>query len=258
MIVFAGTYFFIMKLSNISTRAPDNLNKTDIEIEFENIQAEIIKLQEKFFADGRHALLVVLQGMDASGKDGTVRHVFYGVNPLGIRVYPYGKPTPEEAAHDFLWRLHANAPKKGMISVWNRSHYEDVLVPTVEGYLPKEQVEARFDHINHFEKMLTDEGTIVLKFYLHMSKEVQRERLDERMEIEKKHWKYKKSDEASRLKWEDYMDAYESVLEKTDTKHTPWHIIPTDDKWYKLYLVAKTIRDALKSLDLDWPDGDVE
>ena len=245
-----------MKLSNISTRAPKGLDKVDIETEFEKIQSEIIKLQEKFFADGRHALLVVLQGMDASGKDGTVRHVFYGVNPLGVRVYPYGKPTPEEAAHDFLWRLHANAPKKGMISVWNRSHYEDILVPTVEGYLPKDQVDARYHHINNFEKMLTDEGVVVLKFYLHMSKEVQRERLDERLNTEKKHWKYKKSDEASREKWGDYMDAYESVLEKTDTKHAPWHIIPTDDKWYKVYLVAKTIQDALKSLDLDWPEGE--
>ena len=179
-----------IELSKLDTRAPDNVNREEIEAEFEQIREEIVELQQKFYADGRHSLLIVLQGMDASGKDGTVRHVFYGVNPLGIRVYPYGKPTDEEAKHDFLWRLHVNTPKKGMISIFNRSYYEDILVPTVEGYIEKDLIERRYDHINNFEEMLRDNGTIVLKFFLHMSKDMQRERLDERMEERKKNWKH--------------------------------------------------------------------
>ncbi|MFO0763984.1 MAG: PPK2 family polyphosphate kinase [Candidatus Gracilibacteria bacterium] len=243
-----------IELSKLNTRAPDNVDRNEIEAEFEQIREEIIELQQKFYADGRHSLLIVLQGMDASGKDGTVRHVFYGVNPLGIRVYPYGKPTDEEAKHDFLWRLHVNTPKKGMISIFNRSYYEDILVPTVEGYIEKDIIERRYDHINNFEEMLRDNGTIVLKFFLHMSKDMQRERLDERMEERKKNWKHHASDEVVRKKWEDYMEVYEDVFKKTNTKHAPWHIIPTDDKWYKVYLVAKTIRDTLKDLDLEWPE----
>lgn len=180
--------------------------------------------------------------------------MFYGVNPLGIRVYPYGKPTDEEYHHDFLWRLHADAPKKGMISIFNRSQYEDILVPTVEGYIDKKTINKRYQHINNFEELLTDEGTVVLKFFLHMSKDVQRERLDERMNDRKKNWKYHQSDEETRKKWDDYMKVYEEIFKRTDTEYAPWNIIPTDDKWYKVYLVAKVIRDALKDLDLRWPD----
>lgn len=155
--------------------------------------------------------------------------------------------------HDYLWRLHRVAPEKGMITIWNRSHYEDILVPTVLKFLDKKTIENRYDHINNFEKMLTDEGTIIVKCYLHMSKEVQLERLEERMLEPHKYWKSTGADFDSRALWEDYMAAYESVLERTNTDHAPWNIIPVDNKWYKLWLVAKTILAAMKSVKLEWP-----
>lgn len=242
-----------LSLKNISTRAPEGITKEKALKELEKMRAEIIELQDKFYADGRHALLIVLQGMDASGKDGTVRHVLGGINPSGIRVHSWKKPVGEEAKHDYLWRLHNKAPEKGMITVWNRSHYEDILVPTVLKFLDKKTVEKRYDHINNFEKMLTDEGTIIVKCYLHMSKEVQLERLEERMLEPHKYWKSTGADFDSRALWDDYMAAYETVLERTDTPHAPWHIIPVDNKWYKLWLVAKSILAAMKSVDLEWP-----
>ncbi len=242
-----------VNLKKISTRAPDGMTKEKALKETEKMRNEIIELQNKFYADGRHALLIVLQGMDASGKDGTVRHVLGGVNPSGMRVYGWRKPLGAETKHDYLWRLHNVAPERGMIHVWNRSHYEDILVPTVLKFLDKEVIEKRYDHINNFEKMLTDEGTIIVKCYLHMSKDTQLERLEERMLEPEKYWKSTGADFDSRLLWEDYMKAYESVLSRTDTDHAPWHIIPVDNKWYKLWLVAKTILEAMKSVDLEWP-----
>lgn len=242
-----------INLKNISTRAPEGMTKEKALKELEKMKREIIELQDKFYADGRHALLIVLQGMDASGKDGTVRHVLGGINPSGIRVYSWKKPVGEEVKHDYLWRLHHKAPERGMITVWNRSHYEDILVPSVLKFIDQKIVDRRYDHINNFEKMLTDEGTVVVKCYLHMSKEVQLERLEERMLEPEKYWKSTGADFDSRALWDDYMGVYESVLERTNTRHAPWHIIPVDNKWYKLWLVAKTILKAMKSIDLEWP-----
>lgn len=242
-----------INLKNISTRAPEGMTKEKALKELEKMKAEIIELQDKFYADGRYSILIVLQGMDASGKDGTVRHVLGGINPSGIRVHSWKKPVGEETKHDYLWRLHKVTPEKGMITVWNRSHYEDILVPTVLKFLDKKVVEKRYDHINNFEKMLTDEGTIIVKCYLHMSKETQLERLEERMLEPHKYWKSTGADFDSRALWDDYMNAYESVLERTDTDHAPWNIIPVDNKWYKLWLVAKTVLAAMKSVDLEWP-----
>ncbi len=242
-----------LNLKKISTRAPSGMTKEKALKELEKMKAEIIELQNKFYADGRHALLIVLQGMDASGKDGTVRHVLGGVNPSGMRVYGWRKPVGAETKHDYLWRLHNVAPERGMIHVWNRSHYEDILVPTVLKFLDKEVIEKRYDHINNFEKMLTDEGTIIVKCYLHMSKDTQLERLEERMLEPEKYWKSTGADFDSRALWDDYMNAYETMIPRTDTEYAPWHIIPVDNKWYKLYLVAKTVLAAMKSVDLEWP-----
>lgn len=242
-----------INLKNISTRAPEGMTKEKALKELEKMKAEIIELQDKFYADGRYSMLIVLQGMDASGKDGTVRHVLGGMNPSWIRVHSWKKPVGEETKHDYLWRLHKVTPEKWMITVWNRSHYEDILVPTVLKFLDKKVVEKRYDHINNFEKMLTDEGTIIVKCYLHMSKETQLERLEERMLESHKYWKSTGADFDSRALWDDYMNAYESVLERTDTDYAPWNIIPVDNKWYKLWLVAKTVLAAMKSVDLEWP-----
>ncbi len=242
-----------INLKNISTRAPEGMTKEKALKELEKMKAEIIELQDQFYADGRYSLLIVLQGMDASGKDGTVRHVFWWVNPSGIKVYSWKKPVGEEIKHDYLWRLHRVTPEKGMITVWNRSHYEDILVPTVLKFLDKKTIDRRYDHINNFEKMLTDEGTIIVKCYLHMSKEVQLERLEERMLEPHKYWKSTGAAFDSRALWDDYMSAYESVLERTDTADAPWNIIPVDNKWYKLWLVAKQVLAAMKSVRLEWP-----
>ncbi len=240
-------------LKNISTRAPDGITKERALKELEKMRTEIIELQDQFYADGRYALLIVLQWMDASGKDGTVRHVLGWVNPSGIKVYSWKKPVGEESKHDYLWRLHKVTPEKGMITVWNRSHYEDILVPTVLKFLDKKVIDRRYDHINNFEKMLTDEGTIIVKCYLHMSKEVQLERLEERMLEPHKYWKSTGADFDSRALWDDYMAAYEMVLDRTNTDYAPWNIIPVDNKWYKLWLVAKEILAAMKSVKLEWP-----
>ena len=240
-------------LKNISTRAPEGITKERALKELEKMRAEIIELQDQFYADGRHSLLIVLQGMDASGKDGAVRHVLGGVNPSGIKVYSWKKPVGEETKHDYLWRLHKVTPEKGMITVWNRSHYEDILVPTVLKFLDKKVVDRRYDHINNFEKMLTDEGTIIVKCYLHMSKDIQLARLEERMLEPHKYWKSTGADFDSRALWDDYMAAYETVLDRTNTDHAPWNVIPVDNKWYKLWLVAKKILAAMKSVKLEWP-----
>ncbi len=240
-------------LDKLTTKAPEDISRENIEKRLEEIRAEIIEIQKKFHADGRKGILVILQWMDASWKDSTIRKVFSWINPLWVHAVSFGKPTSDEFKHDFLWRIHKEIPKKWMITIFNRSHYEDILVPSVEGYIDKKTIENRYEHINAFEKMLADEGVIILKFFLHMSKEVQKKRLEERITIERKFWKFDPSDTAARKKWDDYMEVYEEIFEKTDTKWAPWHIIPTDDKWYKAYLVADAILESLKSLDLVWP-----
>lgn len=240
-------------ISKIDYRAPKNMNKEETLLKTEEMKLEIIELQRRFYAGGKNSMLIVLQGMDASGKDGTVKKVFSGVNPLGIRVSAFGKPSQEAMAHDFLWRLHKETPRKGMIRVFNRSYYEDILVPTVEWYLDEKTIEKRYKHINNFEEMLADEGTIILKFYLHMSKEKQKERLLERITIERKFWKYDASDAKARKNWDSYIDTYKNIFDKTHTKHAEWNVIPTDQKWYKVYCVTKKVLETLREHAPDWP-----
>lgn len=249
-------HYLVNMLNSIDPRGIKGIDKKAIKDENEVLIEEIAALQKVLFAEEKHSILIILQGLDASGKDGTVRTIFSGINPLGCQVHSFKKPTEEEFAHDFLWRVHKIVPKNGMIHIFNRSHYEDILVPTVEGYYTKERIERRYDHINNFERLLTDGGCTILKFYLHISKEEQLERLTERIENPVKHWKHNEGDWESRKKWDNYMDVYENIFKKCD--EVPWHIIPADRNWLKVNGVAKVLLKALQDLKLKWPDLETE
>ena len=216
----------------------------------------IAELQRVLYADGRHALLIVLQGRDASGKDGTIRKVFTAVNPQGCTVASFGVPTPLERRHDFLWRVHAQVPALGMIGIFNRSHYEDILVPRVHGTLDKDGLEARYRHINDFEKLLSESGVTILKFMLHVSRDEQKQRLQERLSDPEKNWKFREGDLEDRARWDDFSRAYRGILRNTSTKHAPWYIVPADDKDVRNLLVARAIADTLDGLGLRYPKAD--
>jgi PPK2 family polyphosphate:nucleotide phosphotransferase len=212
--------------------------------------AEIInELQDKLFAEGARALLVVLQGIDTAGKDGTIRGVFGATGPLGVNVHPFGRPSEEELAHDFLWRIHHATPKKGMIGIFNRSHYEDVLVAKVRSLAPAAAIEQRYDQINSFEKHLTENGVTILKFMLHISKAEQAERLQERLDDPAKRWKFNAGDLEDRKLWSEYMAAYEIALSRCSTKHAPWRVIPADKKWRRNAIIARIVRGVLEEMD---------
>ena len=218
------------------------------------LEERIGDLQELFFADHRRALLIVLQGMDTSGKDGTVRHVMHLVSPLGVRAVPFKKPNETELAHDYLWRIHSQVPAKGEVVIFNRSHYEDVLVVRVHGYVPEKQWRKRYAQINDFERMLVENGTVILKFFLHISKDEQRKRLQARIDDPTKRWKFQLGDVDERKLWKEYREAYEEAVEKTSTEHAPWIVVPADYKWVRNYVVAKTVVDTLEGLDMKYPD----
>ena len=210
-------------------------------------------LQDRLYAEHRYAVLIVLQGMDTAGKDGTIKHVMSGVNPSGCEVAPFKVPTEEEAAHDFLWRVHRHAPRRGHITIFNRSHYEDVLAPRVHRTVPKHMLRQRYDHINAFERMLRENDTLVLKFFLHVSKGEQRRRLRERLHDPLKQWKFSLSDVKERQLWERYVDAYEKLLTRCGTDAAPWHVIPSNAKWYRNLAVAEILVDALEALHSKYP-----
>lgn len=220
----------------------------------EELVEELAELQYLLWADDRHKVLVVFQAMDTGGKDGTIRRVLSGVNPQGVRVYNFKAPSRLELDHDYLWRIHARAPRNGEITVFNRSHYEDVLAVRVLGLVPEQQWRRRYDHINDFEKMLADEGTTILKFYLHISKEEQAERLQARLDDETKNWKFNASDLDTRAQWPEYVAAYEEAIRRTSTAHAPWYVVPADRKWYRDLVVASTIVEALRRLDMSFPE----
>jgi PPK2 family polyphosphate:nucleotide phosphotransferase len=213
----------------------------------------IRRLQEKLYADGRFALLVVLQGRDASGKDGTIRKVFRGINPQGCDVTSFKAPTELEQDHDFLWRVHARVPPRRMIGIFNRSHYEDVLVPRVHKLLPKKTLSERFDQINEFEKTLSRNSVVILKFFLHISRDEQKKRLIERLEDKKKNWKFRAGDLDDRALWNDYTKAYRDAIARCSTSWARWHIVPADDEDARNLLVARKIADTLDDLDLHYP-----
>ena len=214
-------------------------------------------LQELFYADARRGLLVILQGMDTSGKDGVIRHVFEGVNPQGVRVSSFKQPTPEELAHDFLWRIHRDAPARGEIVIFNRSHYEDVLITRVHHLVPHKVWSKRFDAINAFEHELVEEGNTILKFFLHISKEEQGRRLEARIKDPTKRWKLTAADFHERRYWDDYQAAYEDVLERTNTAWAPWYLLPSDHKWFRNLAISFILIEFLRGLKLRYPEPKV-
>lgn len=215
--------------------------------------ARLSRLQERLYANGARSLLVVLQGMDTSGKDGTIKHVMSGVNPQGCKIVSFKTPSKEELAHDFLWRVHHEVPPKGFIGIFNRSHYEDVLITRVHGWVSTEAAKRRFRQIRAFEEMLVENGTTIVKFFLHISKKEQKERLVERIQDPEKRWKWNSGDLEERKLWEKYMSAFEDVLSATSTDHAPWYIVPANRKWFRNLVVADRIIHALDQMSLKPP-----
>ncbi|MDM0072879.1 polyphosphate kinase 2 family protein [Variovorax sp. J2P1-59] len=217
---------------------------------------ELDELQNLLHAEGRRKLLLVLQGLDTSGKDGTIRWVFSRTSPLGVRVTAFKAPSDEERAHDFLWRCHAVVPRAGEIMVWNRSHYEDVLVPVVEGWIDKAETQRRYANINDFERLLTETGTVVVKCMLHISKDEQRERLQARVDDPGKHWKFSMDDLSVRKKWDAYQRAYEGALTATSTSYAPWYVVPADSKRHRNLMIARLLVKTLKDMKFQMPPSD--
>jgi PPK2 family polyphosphate:nucleotide phosphotransferase len=215
------------------------------------------ELQERLYANGTRSLLIVLQGMDTSGKDGTIRSVMSGVNPQGCKVVSFKAPSSEELGHDFLWRVHQKAPPKGQIGIFNRSHYEDVLITRVHGWVSDKVVKQRFNQIKEFEELLYENGTTILKFFLHISKDEQKERLEERIRDPDKRWKFNEGDLEERKLWKKYMDAFEDVMSATSTDHAPWYIVPANTKWYRNLVIADRIVSALEDMKLKTPPAPV-
>lgn len=220
-----------------------------------NLNDRLEELQEKLYAEHKHKVLIVLQAMDSGGKDGTIRHVFEGVNPQGVKVAGFKVPTPKELDHDYLWRVHRQTPGKGEIVIFNRSHYEDVLVVRVHGLVPREVWSRRYDQINAFEKMLAEEGTTILKFYLHIDLDEQKERFQARLDTPNKRWKFKLGDLEERKLWPAYMKAYEDVLSKTSTEWAPWYIVPANRKWYRNLVIGTVIVETLEGLKMNYPES---
>lgn len=242
-----------VKLKNFDPAYAGDMNKESAQAALESLQLRMAALQEKLYAQGSQSMLIVLQAMDAGGKDGTIKNVFASVNPQGVKIHSFKVPSTLELAHDFLWRVHQQVPGKGYIGIFNRSHYEDVLVVRVNKIVPEDVWRKRFEHINNFERLLADNGTRILKFFLHISKDEQKKRLQERLDNPDKHWKFSMGDLPVREQWDDYMTAYEDVLAKCSTDHAPWFIVPANRKWYRNYIVTKTIVEALEDMNPTFP-----
>ena len=222
----------------------------------DELAIELDRLQDLFYADRRFKLLVILQGTDTSGKDGTIRGVFGKMSALGVRTVGWKAPTEVERAHDYLWRIHQQVPALGEVVIFNRSHYEDVLVPAVNGWIAPQQTQQRYAHINEFERLLTETGTVMLKFFLHISKEAQRIRLQERLDDPNKHWKFAAGDLQVRKQWDEYQRAYEDAIAATGTTWAPWTVVPADSKTHRNLMIAGVVRQTLTELKLRYPPGD--
>jgi PPK2 family polyphosphate:nucleotide phosphotransferase len=243
-----------VRLADLTTRGKQFESSRDAAAEeFLSLREELVELQTRLYAEGRRKLLVVLQATDTGGKDGTIRHVFRGVNPQGVRVTSFKAPTDRELAHDFLWRVHKAVPPAGMIGIFNRSHYEDVLAVRVLNLVPEPVWRPRYEQINEFEKLLTDTGTTILKFFLHISSATQMKRLRQRLNDPNKHWKFSLEDLEKRKMWDAYAAAYEEMLNRCTTSQAPWHVIPADQKWYRNLAVARVVVDSLRQLNPQYP-----
>jgi PPK2 family polyphosphate:nucleotide phosphotransferase len=241
-----------IKLDDIDTRAPKDFDKQDTKEKNSKILEELNELQNLLYAEGKHAVLIVIQGMDASGKDGVIRNVFGKLNPQGVMVKSFKAPTAEELSHDFLWRIHSHVPAKGMIQLFNRSHYEDILITRVHKWCDDETAKKRMKTINNFEKLLAEHNnTVILKFYLHISPEEQQGRLQERIKDATKQWKYNENDFTEAKLWKEYMSMYEECFENCND--IPWTVVPADQNWYKEYIIATQLRNTLTGLKMQYP-----
>lgn len=240
-----------ISLAELSTRAPEGMDKAQTKEALQQVLVEVAELQNLLYANGKHSVLLILQGMDASGKDGVISDIFSQVNPQGIKIQSFKVPTEEELSHDFLWRIHKHAPEKGMMQIFNRSHYEDILVTRVKHIIDDDTAKKRMHAINHFEQLLTDNNTHIIKCYLHVSAERQKERIEERRTMPEKMWKYNAGDLDVVSHRDEYIACYEDAFEHCNV--VPWHIIPADQNWYKSYMIACLLRDTLKSLDMQYP-----
>ncbi|WP_432797853.1 PPK2 family polyphosphate kinase [Poriferisphaera sp. WC338] len=241
-------------LSNLPTTPTFEFDKKAAKAEFHEETKKLTHLQELMYAQAKHAVLIILQAMDAGGKDSTIRHIMTPINPQGCRVLNFKAPSPYELERDYLWRIHQHVPPKGCFSVFNRSHYEDVVTVNVSNLAPEEIWKKRFNHINAFEQLLTDEGTHVLKFFLHISKDYQHKRLQRRLDRPDKHWKFEPSDLVARAHWNDYMDAYSDAFNRCSVNDdAPWYVIPAENRTYRNLTIIKVINEKLESLDMHYP-----
>lgn len=247
-----------IRLRDFDPADTGGLEKEAAQEQTEACLRRIGELQPRFFARGDRGLLVVLQGMDTSGKDGATRRLLDYINPAGVECTAFKVPTPEERSHDFLWRIHKAVPRRGNIGVWNRSHYEDVLVVRVLDLVPKDAWRRRYDQINEFEAMLEQNGYLVLKFFLHISKDEQARRLQARLDDRSKQWKFATGDLAMREHWDDFQEAYEDALNACSPRDIPWHLVPANRKWYRDFVIARTVCETLEDLDLKWPKPPAE
>jgi PPK2 family polyphosphate:nucleotide phosphotransferase len=247
-----------VSLKDIDPNDHDHLSKDDAEKALSGQRKRLADLQEVLYASQKHSVLIVLQGMDTAGKDGTISHIFSGINPQGCDVASFKVPTPLEARHDFLWRCHAQVPAKGMITIFNRSHYEQVLAPRVHKLISRKEAREDMRRIVDFEQMLSESGTLILKFFLHISAVEQKARLQSRLDDPDKHWKFSDADLRERAFWSDYQTAYEDILSRTSRKFAPWFVVPANYKWFRNDAVSRIMVDAVSSLDLAYPKPTVD
>ena len=247
-----------VSLADYDTSAHDGISEDDAKAALDQHRKKLAKLQEALYASQQHSVLIVLQGMDTAGKDGTISHIFSGVNPQGCDVASFKTPTPLEARHDFLWRCHDQVPARGMIGIFNRSHYEEVLFPRVHKTMTSSEARKDMDQINDFESMLAEHGTLILKFFLHISKDEQKRRLQARLDDKDKLWKFSEADLHERGFWDQYQSAYEDLLSLTSRKHAPWFVIPSDYKWYRNHAISEILAGAMSKLKLSYPKPTVD
>ncbi|MEC4985198.1 MAG: polyphosphate kinase 2 family protein [Oscillatoria sp. PMC 1068.18] len=239
-------------------QSEDYERKQDVKKELKRERKRLATLQERLYAENQRSLLIVLQAMDTGGKDGTIKHVFKGINPQGCRVWSFKTPSQEEASHDFLWRYHQRAPKDGMITIFNRSHYEDVLIVRVKNLVPEADWRKRYDTINQFEQMLSLDKITVIKFFLHISKDEQKRRLESRLENSDKRWKFSRNDLQERKYWDEYQAAFEEAINNCSTEYAPWYVIPANKKWYRNLVIARILADTLEKMNPEFPKPEMD
>lgn len=243
----------LFSLSDTVAEPPSGFDRDESKSRLKSLTKRLQSLQKLMWGQRKERLLVVLQSIDTGGKDGTIRSVFGKINPQGVKVHSFKKPTERELAHDYLWRVHPCVPANGEIGIFNRSHYEDVLVVKVHGFVSEERIQKRYDHIRHFEQMLVDEGTTIIKILLHITKDEQKKRLESRLHVPEKNWKFQLGDLEERAHWEEYQDAFETMIRETSTEASPWYVIPANDKKYRNEIISTLIVETLEGLDMQWP-----